>query len=149
MGCPVVLRCRGGDRDTEGASGSSRPGNRPTHASKTRINNKHRTSETKWPSASPALSEFQRKTQTKTRQDGPTLFQLTYLQVQLIHPHNARTRIPVEPLPGGAHEEGAGPILPLSLVSEIARFLGSAMGIAIANRKNRCDFGALSPSGSL
>ena len=27
--------------------------------------------------------------------------------------------------------------------SEIARFLGSAMGIAIANRKNRCDFGAL------
>ena len=31
----------------------------------------------------------------------------------------------------------------LSLVSEIARFLGSAMGIAIANRKNRCDFGAL------
>ena len=29
------------------------------------------------------------------------------------------------------------------LVSEIARFLGSAMGIAIANRKNRCDFGAL------
>ena len=31
-----------------------------------------------------------------------------------------------------------------SLVSEIARFLGSAMGIAIANRKNRCDFGALS-----
>ena len=29
-------------------------------------------------------------------------------------------------------------------VSEIARFLGSAMGIAIANRKNRCDFGALS-----
>ena len=23
------------------------------------------------------------------------------------------------------------------------RFLGSAMGIAIANRKNRCDFGAL------
>ena len=34
--------------------------------------------------------------------------------------------------------------LSLSLVSEIARFLGSAMGIAIANRKNRCDFGALS-----
>ena len=31
----------------------------------------------------------------------------------------------------------------LCLVSEIARFLGSAMGIAIANRKNRCDFGAL------
>ena len=31
----------------------------------------------------------------------------------------------------------------LSLVSEIARFLGSAMDIAIANRKNRCDFGAL------
>ena len=32
----------------------------------------------------------------------------------------------------------------LCLVWEIARFLGSAMGIAIANRKNRCDFGALS-----
>ena len=32
----------------------------------------------------------------------------------------------------------------LSLLSEIARFLRSAMGIAIANRKNRCDFGALS-----
>ena len=31
----------------------------------------------------------------------------------------------------------------LSLVSEIARFLGSAVGIAIANRKKRCDFGAL------
>ena len=31
----------------------------------------------------------------------------------------------------------------LCLVLEIARFLGSAMGIAIANRKNRCDFGAL------
>ena len=31
---------------------------------------------------------------------------------------------------------------PLSLVSEIARFLGSAMGIGIADRKNRCDFGA-------
>ena len=34
----------------------------------------------------------------------------------------------------------------LCLVSEFARFLGSAMGIAIANRKsqkNRCDFGAL------
>ena len=30
-----------------------------------------------------------------------------------------------------------------SLVSEIARFLGSAMGIAIANRKSRCDFRAL------
>ena len=29
----------------------------------------------------------------------------------------------------------------LSLVSEIARFPGAAMGIAIANRKNRCDFG--------
>ena len=33
----------------------------------------------------------------------------------------------------------------LSLVSEIARFLVSAMGIAIANRKNRCDFGAQRP----
>ena len=32
----------------------------------------------------------------------------------------------------------------LCLVSEIARFLGSAMGIEIANPKNRCDFGALS-----
>ena len=32
---------------------------------------------------------------------------------------------------------------PLGLVSEIPRILGSAMGIAIANRKNRCDFGAL------
>ena len=32
----------------------------------------------------------------------------------------------------------------LCLLSEIARFLGSAMGIAIANRKNRGDFGALS-----
>ena len=31
----------------------------------------------------------------------------------------------------------------LSPVSEIARFLGSVMGIAIANRRNRCDFGAL------
>ena len=38
---------------------------------------------------------------------------------------------------------------PLSLVSEIARFLGSAMGIAIANRENRCDFGALSSEASL
>ena len=43
----------------------------------------------------------------------------------------------------GADADGARPIPPLSLVSEIARFLGSAMGIAIANRKNRCDFGAL------
>ena len=33
----------------------------------------------------------------------------------------------------------------LSLVSESARFPGSAMGIAIANRKNCCDFCALSP----
>ena len=32
----------------------------------------------------------------------------------------------------------------LSLVSEVARFLGSTMGIAIANRKNCCDCGALS-----
>ena len=36
----------------------------------------------------------------------------------------------------------------LSLVSEIASDLGSAMGIAIADRKNRCDFGALSCKGS-
>ena len=40
MGRPDVLRCRGGDRDTEGATGSSRPGNRPTHASIT-ISKKH------------------------------------------------------------------------------------------------------------
>ena len=40
--------------------------------------------------------------------------------------------------------EVVGPIFsPLCLVSEIARFLGSVMGIAIANRKNRCNFGAL------
>ena len=47
--------------------------------------------------------------------------------------------------PGGADVDGVGPIPPpLSLLSEILlRFLGSAMGIAIANRKNRCDFGAL------
>ena len=36
MGRPDILRCRGGDRDTEGASGSFRPGNRPTHASITK-----------------------------------------------------------------------------------------------------------------
>ena len=33
----------------------------------------------------------------------------------------------------------------LSSVRNRWRFLGSAMGIAIANRKNRCDFGALRP----
>ena len=40
MGRPVVLRWRGGDQDTEGAKGSSRPGNRPTHASITRCSYK-------------------------------------------------------------------------------------------------------------
>ena len=41
--------------------------------------------------------------------------------------------------------EGAGSALPPFLLSRKSRrFLGSAMGIAIANRKNRCDIGALS-----
>ena len=80
MGRPVVLRCRGGDRDTEGANGSSRPGNRPTHASKTRSKNKHRTSEHEWPSASPALSDFQKKTprQGPDKTDEQCYSELTY-----------------------------------------------------------------------
>ena len=46
--------------------------------------------------------------------------------------------------------DGAGSKTPpLSLVSEIAAISGSAMGIAIANRKNRCDFGALSSQNTL
>ena len=136
MGRPVVLRCRGGDRDTEGASGSSRPGNRPTHASKTRSNNKPRTSETKWPSASPALSEFQEKTQTGTRQDGPTLLQLTYIQVQRIHPHNAPTRNPVESrCPGETTRRWLGRPSPNSLVSEIAAISGVRDGHR--NRKSQ------------
>ena len=60
MGRPDVLRCRGGDRDTEGASGSSRPGNRPMHAGKTQLSYQQRTSELNWPSVSPALFELRK-----------------------------------------------------------------------------------------
>ena len=50
-----------------------------------------------------------RKTQTRTRQEGPTLLQLTYIQIQLIHPHNARARIPVESrCPGEPTRRGLG-----------------------------------------
>ena len=43
--------------------------------------------------------------------------------------------------------DGAGSKTPpLSCLGNRYRFLGSAMGIAIANRKYRCDFGALRAS---
>ena len=44
----------------------------------------------------------------------------------------------------GAPRGGGWAPPPFVLSRKSLRFLGSAMGIAIANRKNRCDFGALS-----
>ena len=83
MGRPDVLRCRGGDRDTEGANGSSRPGNRPTHAS---INKKQKRSKNlriKVKVAQRFAGSFllSKKAQTGTRQDGHISYQSTYIQV--------------------------------------------------------------------
>ena len=113
MGLPVVLRCRGGDRDTEGASGSSRPGNRPTHASKTRSNNKHRTSETYWPSALPALSESRKDPDRDQTRRTNNVTDNVHTETTDTSAQRTNTQTCGEPLPGGDHAEVAGPTLPL------------------------------------
>ena len=67
----------------------------PTHASITQSRNKHRTSESKWPSALPALSDSRKDTdRDQTRRTNNIT--ITYIQKPPIHPHIARTRKPLE-----------------------------------------------------
>ena len=135
MGRPVVLRCRGGDRDTEGARGSSRPGNRPTHASTTRSNNKHRTSESKWPSALPALSESRKDPyRDQTRRTNSVTVNI-HTDTTDTSAHRTNTQTCGEPLPGGDHAEVAGPTLPPGLSGKSLAISG--VGVGHRNRKHR------------
>ena len=120
MGRPVILRCRGGDRDTEVTDGYSRPGNRPTHASITQSRNKQRTSESKWPSALPALSESRKDPdRDQTRRTNSVTVNI-HTKTTDTSAHRTNTQTCGEPLPGGDHAEVAGPTLPLCHVSENA-----------------------------
>ena len=125
MGRPVILRCRGGDRDTEVTDGYSRPGNRPTHASITQSRNKHRTSESKWPSALPALSES-RKDPDRDQTRLTNSVTIAYIQKPPIHPHIARTRKPVESrCPGETTRRWLGRPSPLLLSRKSRDFWGT------------------------
>ena len=79
------------------------------------------------------------------------MMQTMKLTRQLIKPDTKRKHNTAEGLlPGGDHVEVARPTPPPFLLSRKSlRFLGSAMGIAIAKRKSRCDFGVLRAWGVL
>ena len=62
------------------------------------------------------------KTQTGTRQDGRTVLQLTYIQMQQIHPHNALARSPVESrCPGEPTRRGLGRSSPCLMAADSNR----------------------------
>ena len=96
MGRPDVLRCRGGDRDTEGAIGSSRPGNRPPHTLARQEADTIIEPQNSMVQRFAGSFSFTTKTQTRTRQDGLTVLQLSYIQMQRMPPHNAQTRTLIE-----------------------------------------------------